>query len=121
MTGGQMAPTTILGMKTETCPYGRTPEQHGWPVKISKILSELNGVCYATRQTVYTPAAVRKAKKAIRKAFENSLNKKGTSIVEIVATCNSNWKMTPEDANTWMEANLFPEYPLGDIKDEAAK
>lgn len=117
MTGGQMAPTTILGMKTATTPYGRVPELHGYPIKISKILAELQGVCYATRQSVQNPVSAKKTKKAIRKAFENSLNGKGTSIVEVVSTCNSGWKQTPVQSNKWMEENLFPVYPLGDIKD----
>ena len=117
MTGGQMAPTTLLGMKTSTCPYGRTPEIHGYPLKITEIAATLQGTCYVTRQSVQSVAAIRKAKKAIRKAFECSMQKKGSSLVEIVSTCNSGWKMTPEKANKWMEENMFPFYPLGDLKD----
>ncbi|MCB9017259.1 MAG: thiamine pyrophosphate-dependent enzyme [Paludibacteraceae bacterium] len=117
MTGGQMAPTTLEGMKTATCPYGRNVKLNGYPLKITNLLKELDGTCYVTRQSVHTAAAVRKAKKAIRKAFENNLNQKGVSVVEIVSTCNSGWKMTPDQSNKWMEENMFPAYPLGDLKD----
>ena len=116
MTGGQMAPTTLIGMKTATSPYGRDPKIHGFPYKIADMIAPLPGVCYVTRQSVNTPAAVRKAKKVIRKAFENALAGKGLSFVEMVSTCNSGWKMSPVDANKWMEENLVPFYPLGDIK-----
>ena len=116
MTGGQMAPTTLLGQKTATCPYGRRVDLNGYPLSITPLLAQLDGTCYVTRQSVHTPAAVRKAKAAIRKAFENSMAGKGTSVVEIVSTCNSGWKMTPEDANNWMVENMFKKYPLGDLK-----
>lgn len=117
MTGGQMAPTTLLGMKTATCPYGRIPEIHGYPLKMTEIAATLQGPCYVTRQSVQNVASIRKAKKAIRKAFECSMQQKGSSLVEIVSTCSSGWKMTPEKANKWMEENMFPFYPLGDLKD----
>ena len=81
-------------------------------------MAQLDGTCYVTRQSVHTPAAVRKAKAAIRKAFENSLAGKGTSVVEVVSTCNSGWKMSPEKANLWMADNMFKKYPLGDLKNE---
>lgn len=116
MTGGQMAPTTLEGMKTSTTPYGRRPDLNGFPLKISNILAMLEGTCYVTRQAVHTPAAVRKTKAALRKAFENSMAKKGTSVVEVVSTCSSGWKMTPVAANKWMEENMIPFYPLGDLK-----
>lgn len=116
MTGGQMSPNTLLGMKTATCPAGRDPKLHGYPYKIAEMVNHLEGVCYITRQSVHTPASVRKAKRAIRKAFENSMAGKGLSFIEFVATCNSGWKMSPVASNTWMEENLVPAYPLGDIK-----
>ena len=116
MTGGQMAPTTLEGQKTATTPYGRRVDLNGYPLKISNLLAQLEGTCYVTRQTVDTPAAVRKAKAAIRKAFENSLAGKGTSVVEVVSTCNSGWKMSPEKSNQWMQENMVPFYPLGDLK-----
>ncbi len=117
MTGGQMAPTTLLGMKTATTPLGRDPKLNGYPFKVADMVKLLDGVCYVTRQAVHTPAAVRKAKKAIKKAFENSRDNKGLSFVEIVATCNSGWKMSPVDANKWMSEHMFEVYPLGDLKD----
>lgn len=119
MTGGQMAPTTLEGMVTTTTPYGRRVDLNGYPLKISNLLAELPGTCLVTRQAVHTPAAVRKAKAAIKAAFENSLAGRGTSVVEIVSTCNSGWKLTPAKANKWMEENMFPAYPLGDLKNTA--
>lgn len=116
MTGGQMAPTTLEGMVTATTPYGRNVELNGYPLKISNLVALLDGTCYVTRQSVHTAAAVRKAKNAIRKAFENSMARKGTSLVEIVSTCSSGWKMSPAKANAWMEEHMFEKYPLGDLK-----
>ena len=116
MTGGQMSPTTLLGMKTATTPYGRDAALNGFPYKVSDMIAHLDGATYITRQSVHTPANVRKCKKAIRKAFENSMMEKGTSFVEVVGTCNSGWKLSPVKANKWMEENMFPHYPLGDIK-----
>ncbi len=121
MTGGQMAPTTLEGQVTATTPYGRRVDLNGYPIKISDLLSQLDGTCFVTRQAVHTPAAVRKAKAAIRKAFENSLAGKGTSVVEIVSTCNSGWKLSPAKANEWMVSNMFEKYPLGDIKNTVSK
>lgn len=116
MTGGQMAPTTLEGMVTATCPYGRNVELNGYPLRIADLIKELDGACYVTRQSVHTAAAVRKAKKAIRQAFENSMNRKGASLVEVVSTCNSGWKQTPVKSNEWMVEHMFAKYPLGDIK-----
>ena len=118
MTGGQMAPTTLEGMKTATCPYGRNTAINGYPLNITKLVAELEGTRYVTRQSVHNVAAVQKAKKAIRKAFENSMEGKGTSFVEIVSTCNSGWKMSPAKSNEWMVENMFKAYPVGDIKDK---
>ncbi len=116
MTGGQMAPTTLEGMKTSTCPYGRRVDLNGYPIKITDLMVHLDGTCYITRQAVHTPAAVRKTKAAIKQAFINSLEGRGTSVVEVVSTCNSGWKMSPVAANKWMEENMFAKYPLGDLK-----
>jgi 2-oxoglutarate/2-oxoacid ferredoxin oxidoreductase subunit beta len=116
MTGGQMAPTTLEGMKTATSPYGRDIKTMGNPLKMTELVAQLPGTYYVTRQAVHTPAAVRKAKKAIKKAFENQKLNKGVSFVEIVSNCNSGWKMTPNQANQWMVDNMFPFYPLGDLK-----
>ena len=117
MTGGQMAPTTLVGMKTSTCPYGRDPELHGYPLNITDIAATLEGTAYVSRQSVETVGAIRKAKKAIRHAFENSMNGKGSNLVEIVSTCSSGWKTSPVKANKWMEGNMFKHYHLGDLKD----
>ena len=117
MTGGQMAPTTLLDMKTSTCPYGRDVALNGYPIKISDLLAQLDGTCLVTRQSVHTAAAVRKAKRMLRKAFDNSMAGKGTSVVEFVSNCPSGWKMTPDQANQWLINNMFPKYPLGDLKD----
>ena len=117
MTGGQMAPTTLIGQKTSTCPYGRDPEIHGYPLKMADIAAGLEGTCYVTRQSVETVGAILKAKKALRKAFEASMAGKGSSLVEFVSTCNSGWKLSPAKANEWMKENMFPFYPKGDLKD----
>ncbi len=116
MTGGQMAPTTLPGMKASTCPYGRDVEMMGSPLKITELIAQLPGVRYVTRQAVHTPNNVRKTKKAIRKAFEYQKLNKGLSFIEVVSNCNSGWKMAPVQSNKWMEENMFPFYPLGDIK-----
>lgn len=116
MTGGQMSPTTLEDMTTSTTPYGRDISLNGHPLKISNLLAQLEGTCLVTRQSVQNPAAVKKAKKALRKAFDNSMLGKGTSVVEFVSTCSSGWKMTPAQSNKWMEENMFPAYPLGDLK-----
>ncbi len=117
MTGGQMAPTTLEGMVSSTTPFGRDVELMGHPIKMTELVAQLPGTCYVARHAVHTPSAVRKAKKAIRKAFEKQKEKKGLSFVEIVSNCNSGWKMTPVDANKWMEEHMFPYYPLGEIKE----
>ncbi len=116
MTGGQMAPTTLPGMKSSTSPFGRDVSIMGNPLRITEILATLPGTYYVTRQSVHTPNAVRKAKKAIRNAFEYQKLNKGVSFVEVVSNCNSGWKMTPNNANKWMEENMFAYFPIGDIK-----
>ncbi len=116
MTGGQMAPTTLPGMKSSTSPFGREPDSMGNPIKMSELVARLDGTYYVTRQAVHNPASVRKTKKAIKKAFENQKLNKGLSMVEVVSNCNSGWKMSPVEANKWMVENMFPFYPLGDIK-----
>lgn len=116
MTGGQMAPTTLEGMKSSTSPNGRNIQRNGNPLNITNSLAQLDGTCYVTRQAVHTVGAVKKCKKAIQKAFENSMQNKGTSIVEVVSTCSSGWKMTPAESNKWMVENMFPAYPMGDVK-----
>ncbi len=116
MTGGQMAPTTLEGMKSSTSPYGRDLKTMGNPLKISELVAQLEGTYYVTRHSVHTPANARKAKRALKKALEYQKLNKGTCLVEIVSNCPSNWKMTPVESNKWMEEHMFPFYPLGDIK-----
>ena len=118
MTGGQMAPTTLVGMKTATCPYGRDISLHGYPLNITDLAARLEGTAYVTRQSVHTVAAIHKTKKAIRKAFENSINGIGSNLIEIVSTCSSGWKTTPAKANEWMEENMFKYYKVGELKDK---
>jgi 2-oxoglutarate/2-oxoacid ferredoxin oxidoreductase subunit beta len=116
MTGGQMAPTTLVGMKSSTSPTGRVVKTMGNPLKMTDIVATLPGTYYVTRQSVHTPANVRKTKKAIRKAVQYQKLDRGTSFIEIVSNCPSGWKMTPVQSNKWMEENMFPYYPLGDLK-----
>lgn len=116
MTGGQMAPTTLPGMKSSTCPYGRDVKTMGHPLKITDVVAGLPGTYFVTRQSVHTPKNVRLAKKSIKKAFEWQKEKKGITFVEIVSNCPSGWKMTPVEANKWLEENMIPYYPLGDLK-----
>lgn len=116
MTGGQMAPTTLEGMKSSTSPYGRDIKSMGNPLKITELVAQLPGTAYVSRQSVHKAANVRKAKKAIRKAFEVQQKGLGTSFIELVSNCNSGWKMPPIQANKWLEENMLPFYPLGDLK-----
>lgn len=116
MTGGQMAPTTLLGQVTSTSPYGRDCGSVGYPLKITELIANLPGAYYVTRQAVHTPAAVRKLKKAIEKGFKYQDEKKGTSFIEVVSNCPSGWKMTPKETITFLEEQMFPLYKLGDIK-----
>lgn len=116
MTGGQMAPTTLPGMKSSTSPYGRDTRQMGFPLKITDIVATLPGTYYVTRQSVHTPANVRKAKRALKKAVQYQKLNKGTCFVEIVSNCPSGWRMTPVEANKWLEEHMLPYYPLGDLK-----
>ena len=111
-----MAPTTLENMKSSTSPYGRDIKMMGNPLKMTEIVAQLPGTCFVTRQAVHSPTHVRKAKKAIRKAFEYQNLEKGIAFVEIVSNCPSGWKMTPVQANNWMVENMFPFYPLGDLK-----
>lgn len=121
MTGGQMSPTTLEGMKTSTTPYGRRVDLNGYPLAITNIFAQLDGTCYVTRQAVNDAAAVRKTKNAIKKAFQNSMDGLGTSVVEVVSQCNSGWKMSPVKANDWLVENMEAKYPLGDLKNNTPK
>ena len=116
MTSGQMAPTTLLGMKTTTSPYGRDEHFAGYPLKIGNLVAQLPGAFYVTRQAVHTPNAVRKAKKALMNGFKYQQLNKGTCFIEFVGNCPSNWKMTPIEANEFVTNEMIKEFPLGDIK-----
>jgi 2-oxoglutarate ferredoxin oxidoreductase subunit beta len=120
MTGGQMAPTSLPGQVTQTSPYGRDVKMAGNPVRICELLASQDGTTYAERVAVNTVPAIRKAKKAIKKAFENQINKRGFSIVEVLSTCPTNWGLTPVEALSWLQENMVPHYPLGVFKDKTA-
>ena len=117
MTGGQMAPTTLPGQVTQTTPYGRDTNTAGYPVRVCEMLSTLSGVALAQRVAVDTVPHINEAKKAIKKAFQNQLDNKGFSIVEVLSTCPTNWGMTPTEALQWLRDNMMPYYPLGVYKD----
>jgi len=116
MTGGQMAPTTMPGQVTQTSPYGRDTEGAGYPIRVCELLSSLDGVALAQRVSVDSPKNVRLAKKAIRLAFQNQLDRKGFSIIEVLSTCPTNWGMEPTQAIDWLRENMMPYYPLGVYK-----
>lgn len=117
MTGGQMAPTTILGQKTTTSPFGRDKKREGFPLKITEMLKTLDGVVFLSRESVHRPANIIKAKKALKKAFQNQIDEKGFSLVEILASCPTNWKLSPRESITWMEKEMIKTFPLGIIKE----
>ncbi|MBO4472931.1 MAG: 2-oxoglutarate oxidoreductase, partial [Clostridia bacterium] len=119
MTGGQMAPTSLVGQVTQTSPYGRDPKLCGYPIRVCELLSELEGPEYLERVTVNSIAHIRAAKKAIKKAFTNQIEGKGFSLVEVVSSCPTNWGMTPQDALKWIEEKMLPYYPLGVYKDRS--
>ena len=121
MTGGQMAPTTLPGQVTQTSPYGRDVHTVGYPVKVCEMLSQVDGAAYLERVAVTDVKNVRKAKKAIKKAFTYQMEGKGFSLVEVLSTCPTNWGMTPQNAIKWLEDNMMPYYPLGVYKDIYAK
>ena len=121
MTGGQMAPTTLAGQVTQTSPYGRDVEAVGYPVKVCEMLSQVDGATYLERVAVNNVANVKKAKAAIKKAFQNQIEGKGFSLVEVLSTCPTNWGLAPEKALEWLEENMLPYYPLGVYKDKYAE
>ena len=117
MTGGQMAPTSLPGQITTTSPYGRDTAHCGFPVKMSEMLSQLNGPAYIERVSVHDVPHVIAAKKAIKKAFEAQIEGKGFSMVEVISTCPTNWGLTPQEALKWLEENMIPQFPLGVYKE----
>lgn len=116
MTGGQMAPTTLLGQKTATTPEGRDPYYHGWPLKIAEILALLKGVVYVERTSLHSPQEVLKTKRAIKEAFLNQIQKKGFSLVEILSPCPTYWGLQPREALDWIRQVMIKEFPLGRMK-----
>jgi 2-oxoglutarate/2-oxoacid ferredoxin oxidoreductase subunit beta len=121
MTGGQMAPTTLLGQQTTTSPYGREFRNEGYPIRMAEMLATLEGVAYSTRVSLHSPKHVNQAKKAIVKAFEMQINEMGFSVVEMLSTCNTNWRVSPLEALNVIEREMIPYYPLGVFKERTGK
>ena len=121
MTGGQMAPTSLPGQVTQTSPYGRDVKLCGWPIKVCELLSTQDGPEYIARVAVNNVKNVKAAGKAIKKAFQNQIEGKGFSLVEVVSACPTNWGMTPQQALNWVESDMLPYYPLGVYKDRSAE
>ncbi len=115
MTGGQMAPTTHIGQKTETTPYGRSPERNGYPIRVAEMLATLNGPAYIARVAVNNPANVMRARNSIKKAIQVQIEGKGFGFVEVISTCPTNWGLKPTEAIKWLEENMIPYYPLGEF------
>ena len=120
MTGGQMAPTTLPGQVTQTSPYGRDVNHCGWPIRVCEMLSTLESPEYIVRVAANNVKNVLNAKKAIKKAFQNQMEGKGFSLVEVVSACPTNWGMTPDQAMKWVDSDMLPYYPLGVYKDKSA-
>ncbi len=121
MTGGQMAPTTMLGQKTSTSPYGRRSKIEGYPLKITDLIAQLEGAAYVVRTSVATPAKVMATKKALKRAFEIQIEGLGYTLVEVLSPCPTNWKMSPKEAFIYLEEIMEKEYPLGVFKDITKK
>ncbi len=121
MTGGQMAPTSLPGQVTQTSPYGRDVKACGFPIKVSEMLSEVDGAEYIERVAVNNIKNIKAAKKAIKKAFQNQIDGKGFSLIEVISSCPTNWGMTPQKALEWIDEKMIPYYPLGVYKDRSAK
>jgi len=118
MTGGQMAPTTVLGQKTTTSPAGRDKKREGFPLKISELLKILDGVTFLSRESVHNPVHIIKAKKAIKRAFQAQIDGKGFSLVEVLSACPTNWGLSPQKSIEWIEKEMVKTFPLGVIKDK---
>ncbi|NCB50302.1 MAG: 2-oxoglutarate oxidoreductase [Clostridia bacterium] len=121
MTGGQMAPTTLIGQKATTCPAGRSEEWSGMPIKMSEMLSQIPSAYYIERVSMNNTGNIVKAKKAIQKGLRYQMEGRGFSLIEILSTCPTNWGMSPVDSLTWLENNMIPYYPLGVYKDKGAE
>jgi len=116
MTGGQMAPTTLLGQKTTTSPYGRSSRREGYPIKIAEMLATLDGAAYIARVSTHNPKEIMRAKKALKKAFETQLKGLGFSLVEFLSQCPTNWRLSPSEAVKWVGEKMIAYYPLGEFK-----
>lgn len=118
MTGGQMSPTTLVGMRASTAPKGRQPEEHGYPMDMCKVINELTAPVYIERTSCNTPQNVIKTKKAIKKAFQNQLDGKGFSLIEVVSNCPTNWGLDAIQSLEFIEEKMLPQYPLGVYRDK---
>ena len=121
MTGGQMAPTTLLGQQTTTSPYGRDFKTEGYPIKIAELLGSLEGVAYSVRVSLHSPKHIHQASKAIQKALEMQINEMGFSVVEMLSTCPTNWRTTPAESLERIEQEMIPYFPLGTFKERTGK
>lgn len=119
MTGGQMAPTTLVGQKTTTSPYGRDEKHCGKPIRIAEMIATIEGAAYVERVSVNTPANIVKAKAAIKKAFQMQIEGKGFTLIEVISNCPTNWGMSPTESMDWITENMIPYYPLGVKKDKS--
>jgi 2-oxoglutarate ferredoxin oxidoreductase subunit beta len=121
MTGGQMAPTTLLGQQTTTSPYGRDFKSEGYPIRMAELLATLEGVAYSVRVSLHTPKHVNQAKKAVVKALQMQIDEMGFTMVEFLSTCNTNWRVTPLEALDIIEREMIPYFPLGVFKERTGK
>lgn len=119
MTGGQMAPTSLVGQKTATTPYGRDPEIAGFPLRISEMLALCDGSAFIARTSTHNPGQIAKTRSAIKKAFQCQIEGRGFSMVEILSTCPTNWGLSPIESLKWLEENMIPVFPLGELKNTA--
>ena len=117
MTGGQMAPTTLVGQRTTTSPLGRDPQRCGYPIRMAEMLATLDGAAYIERVSLHDVPHVRKAKRAVKKAFDTQMAGKGFSMVELLSTCPTNWGLSPVEALGWLKDKMIPQYPLGVFKE----
>jgi len=120
-TGGQMAPTTLIGQRTTTTPLGRDPELHGYPQRAAELIAQIEGTCYSARGSTHNPASVTKTKKMLKTAFQKQLDGEGFSFLEVLTACPTDWKKTPAESQKWIEEVMMPVYPLGEFKNISRK
>ena len=116
MTGGQMAPTSPMGMVTSSSPGGRNPQQMGYPIRVSELVAQMEGAVYVARRSLHNPTEIRKAKKALHLAFEHQIAGHGFTMVELLSNCPTNWGLTPIESLRWIEERMIPVFPLGEFK-----